>query len=136
VFIDLDHFKNVNDTNGHLVGSKLLSEVGQMIKTACRRIDFAFRYGGDEFVVVLPQASKENAFVVARRLHRMIGETRWLTSEGLDIHITASVGVASYPSDARTKVDLLHLADEAMYQVKNSTRDGVASANVGTLPTY
>jgi two-component system cell cycle response regulator len=87
-------------------------------------------------VVVLPQASKENAFVVARRLHRMIGETRWLTSEGLDIHITASIGVASYPSDARTKVDLLHLADEAMYQVKNSTRDGVASANVGTLPTY
>jgi diguanylate cyclase (GGDEF)-like protein len=136
VFIDLDHFKNVNDTHGHLVGSKLLSEVGQMVKTACRRIDFAFRYGGDEFVVVLPQASKENAFVVARRLHRMIGETRWLTSEGLDIHITASVGVASYPSDARTKVDLLHLADEAMYQVKNSTRDGVASANVGTLPTY
>jgi diguanylate cyclase (GGDEF)-like protein len=136
VFIDLDHFKNVNDTHGHLVGSKLLSEVGQMVKIACRRIDFAFRYGGDEFVVVLPQASKENAFVVARRLHRMIGETRWLTSEGLDIHITASVGVASYPSDARTKVDLLHLADEAMYQVKNSTRDGVASANVGTLPTY
>jgi diguanylate cyclase (GGDEF)-like protein len=136
VFIDLDHFKNVNDTNGHLVGSKLLSEVGQMIKTACRRIDFAFRYGGDEFVVVLPQASKENAFVVARRLHRMIGETRWLTSEGLDIRITASVGVASYPSDARTKVDLLHLADEAMYQVKNSTRDGVSAANVGTLPTY
>jgi len=136
VFIDLDHFKNVNDTHGNLVGSKLLAEVGQMVKTACRRIDFAFRYGGDEFVVVLPQASKENAFVVARRLHRMIGETRWLTSEGLDIHITASVGVASYPTDARTKVDLLHLADEAMYQVKNSTRDGVSAANVGTLPTY
>jgi diguanylate cyclase (GGDEF)-like protein len=132
VFIDLDHFKMVNDTHGHLVGSKLLAEVGQMIKTACRRIDFAFRYGGDEFVVVLPQASKESAIVVAHRLHRMIGETRWLSPEGLDIHITASVGIASYPSDARTKVDLLHLADEAMYQVKNTTRDAVAIANVGT----
>ena len=134
VFIDLDHFKNVNDTHGHLVGSKLLAEVGSMVKTACRRIDFAFRYGGDEFVIVLPQASKENAYVVARRLHRMIGETSWLISEGLDIHFTASIGVASYPSDAKSKVELLHLADEAMYLVKNTTRNGVAAAQVGALP--
>jgi diguanylate cyclase (GGDEF)-like protein len=64
----------------------------------------------------------------------MIGETSWLNSEGLDIHFTASIGVASYPSDARTKVELLHLADEAMYQIKNTTRNGVAAAKVGTLP--
>src|SRR5712672_1715978 len=134
VFIDLDHFKSVNDTHGHLVGSKLLAEVGQLVKTACRRIDFAFRYGGDEFVIVLPQSSKENAFVVARRLHRMIGETVWLQSEGLNIHFTASVGVASYPADAKSKVELLHLADEAMYMVKNTTRNGVAAAKIGTLP--
>jgi diguanylate cyclase (GGDEF)-like protein len=133
VFIDLDHFKNVNDTHGHLVGSKLLAEVGQMVKAACRRIDFAFRYGGDEFVIVLPQATKENAYVVAKRLHRMIGETSWLASEGLDIHFTASLGVASYPSDANTKVELLRLADEAMYLVKNTSRNGVAAAKVGML---
>src|ERR1700719_3064422 len=131
LFIDLDHFKAVNDTHGHLVGSKLLAEVGQLVKTACRRIDFAFRYGGDEFVIVLPQSSKENAFVVARRLHKMIGETVWLKSEGLNIHFTASIGVASYPADAKSKVDLLHLADEAMYMVKNTTRDGVAEAKIG-----
>jgi diguanylate cyclase (GGDEF)-like protein len=70
VFIDLDHFKVVNDTHGHLVGSKLLNEVGQVIETACRRIDYAFRYGGDEFVILLPQTSKENACTVARRFHR------------------------------------------------------------------
>ncbi len=134
VFIDLDHFKMVNDTHGHLVGSNLLAEVGSMIKTACRRIDFAFRYGGDEFVIVLPQSPKESAFIVARRLHRMISETAWLASEGLNIHITASLGVASYPSDAQTKVELLHLADEAMYLVKNTTRDAVAGAKVGVLP--
>ena len=133
VFIDLDHFKSVNDTHGHLVGSKLLAEVGQLVKTACRRIDFAFRYGGDEFVIVLPQSSKENAFVVARRLHRMIGETVWLQSEGLNIHFTASIGVASYPADAKSKVELLHLADEAMYMVKNTTRNGVAAAKIGPL---
>ena len=135
VFIDLDHFKNVNDTHGHLVGSKLLAEVGQMLKTACRRIDFAFRYGGDEFVIVLPQATKENAFIVAKRLHRMIGETTWLASEGLNVRFTASVGVASYPTDAKSKVELLHLADEAMYVIKNSTRNGVAAARIGVLPT-
>jgi diguanylate cyclase (GGDEF)-like protein len=131
---DLDHFKNVNDTHGHLIGSKLLAEVGQMVKSACRRIDFAFRYGGDEFVIVLPQASRENAYVVARRLHRMIGETTWLEAEGLDIHFTASIGVASYPSDAKSKVELLHMADEAMYLVKNTTRNGVAAAKIGALP--
>jgi diguanylate cyclase (GGDEF)-like protein len=134
VFIDLDHFKNVNDTHGHLIGSKLLAEVGQMLKSACRRIDFAFRYGGDEFVIVLPQASKENASVVARRLHRLIGEMTWLSSVGLNIHFTASVGIASYPSDAKSKVELLHLADEAMYLIKNTTRNGVAAAKIGPLP--
>ncbi|HVA94138.1 MAG TPA: sensor domain-containing diguanylate cyclase [Candidatus Dormibacteraeota bacterium] len=135
VFIDLDHFKRVNDTHGHLIGSKLLAEVGQVVKNACRRIDFAFRYGGDEFVIVLPQSSRENAFVVARRLHKLIGETTWLAAEGLNVRFTASVGVATYPGDAKTKVELLHLADEAMYMIKNTTRDGVAAAKTGALPT-
>ena len=85
-------------------------------------------------MIVLPQATKENAFVVARRLHKLIGESRWLTTEGLNVHFTASIGVASYPSDAKTKVELLHLADEAMYAIKNSTRNGVAAAKVGALP--
>ena len=97
VFLDLDHFKSVNDTHGHLVGSKLLAEIGDVMRDNCRLIDFAFRYGGDEFVILLPQTSKENACVVARRLHKLIRETHWLTSEGLDVHLTTSAGVASYP---------------------------------------
>jgi diguanylate cyclase (GGDEF)-like protein len=134
IFIDLDHFKTVNDTYGHLMGSKLLSEIGTAIKDKCRLIDLAFRYGGDEFVVLLPQTSKENALGVARRLHKLIREAVWLQGPGLNVHITASVGVASYPSDSRTKAELLHLADEAMYSVKNSTRDNVAAASIGILP--
>ncbi len=134
IFIDLDHFKNINDTHGHLMGSKLLSEIGLMIKSHCRLIDFAFRYGGDEFVLLLPQTSKENAFIVARRLHRMIRETEWLVDPGLNVRITASVGVAAYPTDSANKAGLLHLADEAMYLVKNTTRDSVAAAGVGILP--
>ena len=136
IFIDLDHFKKVNDTHGHLMGSKLLSEIGEAIKEKCRLIDLAFRYGGDEFVVLLPQTSKENAMGVARRLHKLIRETVWLKESGINAHITASVGVASYPTDSRTKAELLHLADEAMYLVKNTTRDKVAAAGEGLLPGH
>jgi diguanylate cyclase (GGDEF)-like protein len=134
VFIDLDHFKQVNDTHGHLVGSRLLAEIGNALKSHCRLIDFAFRYGGDEFVILLPQTSKENALNVARRLHKLIRGTVWLDDAGLDVHVTPSVGVASYPVDSRTKEGLLHLADEAMYLVKNTNRDSVAAANMGILP--
>ena len=134
IFIDLDHFKRVNDTHGHLIGSKLLGEIGQVIKDNCRLIDYAFRYGGDEFVVLLPQTSKENACRVAHRLHKLIRETLWLTETNLNVRITASVGVAAYPTDSKTKAELLHLADEAMYVVKNSTRDSVAASAVGIVP--
>lgn len=134
VFIDLDHFKQVNDTHGHLVGSRLLAEIGNALKAHSRLIDFAFRYGGDEFVLLLPQTSKDNALNVARRLHKLIRETTWLSAEGLNIRLTPSLGVASFPVDSRTKEGLLHLADEAMYLVKNTNRDSVAAANIGILP--
>ena len=133
VFIDLDHFKQVNDTHGHLVGSRLLAEIGNALKAHCRLIDFAFRYGGDEFVILLPQTAKDNALNVARRLHKLIRETQWLSEDGLGIRVTPSLGVASYPTDSRTKEGLLHLADEAMYLVKNTNRDSVAAANIGIL---
>jgi diguanylate cyclase (GGDEF)-like protein len=133
IFIDLDHFKNVNDTYGHLMGSKLLAEIGQAVKDKCRLIDLAFRYGGDEFVILLPQTSKENALGVARRLHKLIRETVWLKDADLNVKITASVGIAAYPTDSRTKAELLHLADDAMYLVKNTTRDSIAAAALGVV---
>ena len=85
-------------------------------------------------MILLPQTSKENSLNVARRLHKLIRETAWLESAGLNVHITPSVGVASYPVDSKTKEGLLHLADEAMYLVKNTRRDSVAAANIGLLP--
>src|SRR5579862_2419599 len=133
IFIDLDHFKKVNDTHGHLMGSKLLGEIGEMIKESCRQIDMAFRYGGDEFVILLPQTSKENACRVALRLHQRIRERVWLKEEKINAHVTASLGVASYPADAKNKAELLHLADDAMYAVKNSTRDSVMAAMQGVV---
>ncbi|HET7100470.1 MAG TPA: sensor domain-containing diguanylate cyclase [Terriglobia bacterium] len=133
IFIDLDHFKLVNDTHGHLAGSKLLWHVGTLIKGHLRLIDYAFRYGGDEFVVLLPQTSKYNALSVVRRLREMLNSKVFLDEEGLNVKVTASFGVAGFPTDARTRKDLLHLADEAMYLVKNTTRDNIALVGEGVM---
>ena len=133
IFIDLDHFKQVNDTHGHLAGSKLLWHVGTMIKGHLRLIDYAFRYGGDEFVVLLPQTSKHNALSVVRRLRELLNSKVFLDEEGLNVKVTASFGVAGFPSDAHTRKDLLHLADEAMYLVKNTTRDNIALVGEGVM---
>lgn len=133
IFIDLDHFKLVNDTHGHLAGSRLLWHVGNLIKGHLRMIDYAFRYGGDEFVVLLPQTSKHNALTVVRRLRDLLNSTVFLDDEGLNVKVTASFGVASFPADARTRRDLLHLADEAMYLVKNTSRNNIALVGEGVM---
>jgi len=133
IFIDLDHFKQVNDRHGHLAGSKLLWHVGTLIKGHLRLIDYAFRYGGDEFVVLLPQTSKRNALMVVRRLRELLNSTEFLAEEGLKVKVTASFGVASFPGDARSRRDLLRLADEAMYLVKNTTRNNIALVGEGVM---
>lgn len=133
LFLDLDHFKRVNDTHGHLIGSKLLAEIGYSIKSHLRLIDYAFRYGGDEFVVLLPQTSKESALVVARRLRDVMRESIFCKEEGLNLNIRASMGVATYPDDAKSAHEIIRQADEMMYMVKNSTRDNISVAQHGML---
>lgn len=133
LFLDLDHFKSVNDTHGHLVGSRLLAEIGYMIKSHLRLIDYAFRYGGDEFVVLLPQTGKESAMVVARRLRDVFRNSRFLKEQGLNINVRVSMGVATYPEDAKSAHEIIRQADEMMYSVKNSTRDNVGVAQFGML---
>ena len=131
IFVDLDHFKQVNDRHGHLVGSKLLWVIGDVIKAHLRLIDYAFRYGGDEFVVLLPQTSKENALGVVRRIKELLTTRVFLTEEKLDIKVTASFGLAAFPEDGRTRKEILRMADEAMYMVKNTTRNNIALAGQG-----
>jgi diguanylate cyclase (GGDEF)-like protein len=133
LFIDLDHFKTVNDTHGHLVGSKLLAEIGYLVKAQLRLIDFAYRYGGDEFVVLLPQTSKDQALVVAKRLQDAMRAARFCREEGLNLNVLASIGLATYPHDARTAHDIIRQADEMMYLVKNTTRDNIGVAQRGVL---
>ncbi len=133
LFIDLDHFKQVNDTHGHLIGSKLLAEIGYLIKAQLRLIDYAFRYGGDEFVVLLPQTGKDAALVVAKRLRDSLRTSTFCTEEGLNLNVRASIGVATYPQDAKTEHELIRQADEMMYMVKNTTRDNIGIAQRGVM---
>jgi diguanylate cyclase (GGDEF)-like protein len=133
LFLDLDYFKRVNDTYGHLVGSKLLGEIGYAIKAHLRLIDFAFRYGGDEFVVLLPQTKKDSALVVARRLRDMFRSNQFLKESGLNLNVRVSMGVATYPEDAKNAHEIIRQADEMMYAIKNTTRDNVSVARYGLL---
>jgi len=133
LFIDLDHFKQVNDTHGHLIGSKLLAEIGYLVKAQLRLIDFAFRYGGDEFVVLLPQTGKDSALVVARRLRDSLRSSMFCKDEGLNLNVRASIGLATYPHDAKAPHDIIRQADEMMYMVKNSTRDNIGIAQRGVV---
>jgi diguanylate cyclase (GGDEF)-like protein len=125
IFFDLDRFKLVNDTHGHLCGSRLLREIGDLIKQHLRDIDSAYRYGGDEFIILLPQTSKDSALLVAKRLCNLLNQTSMELDDGVQVRITASFGVAAFPVDATSKVELVRLADQAMYRVKNRTRNDV-----------
>lgn len=133
IFIDLDRFKCVNDRHGHLIGSRLLAEVGQLIRSQVRSVDTVFRYGGDEFVVLLPETEKEEAASTALRLWRAMRESEFLAPEFLE-KISASFGVASYPEDGSSIHAMVGAADATMYMAKNSQRDSVAVAGRGVMP--
>lgn len=127
IFLDLDGFKLVNDRHGHMWGSRTLVEVGAVVRETVRTIDVVARFGGDEFTVILPQTDRQGARVIAERLRERIGEARYLKAYGIDVHVTASLGIATYPEDGRTGEDLLACADRAMYRAKEAGKDRVAS---------
>lgn len=129
IFLDLDGFKSINDQHGHLAGSRTLTEVGAILALAVRESDVLARYGGDEFVVVLPETPVAGALVIGERIRRSIEEHAFLRDEGLDARISASLGIATYPDHALTPEGLIQKADQAMYRVKERNKNGIEVAH-------
>ncbi|MFZ5861689.1 MAG: diguanylate cyclase [Nitrospirota bacterium] len=135
IFLDLDYFKAVNDRFGHLMGSRVLVEVAELLIRNLRDVDIISRYGGDEFVIVLPETGIRTTVAITKRLHRAFHRHQFLTAEGINVHLTASFGLAGFPEHARTKKDLIRLADQAMYEAKYGGRDRICTARRGTNGT-
>jgi diguanylate cyclase (GGDEF)-like protein len=133
LFLDIDHFKRVNDEHGHLVGSKLLAQVGECLRENLRLVDAAFRYGGDEFAILLPQTSQEAGLRVARRISRVFHQRQWLADDKVRVELRASIGIATYPADASTPQAIVQRADEMMYAVKQAGRDNIAVHGLGIV---
>lgn len=135
VFMDMDGFKLVNDAYGHRAGSFTLTEVAQVITMSVRESDFVARYGGDEFVLMLPETAARRAVQMAERVRDRIASHRFNGGVGADIYLTASFGVASFPEHAHEAEKLIELADAAMYEAKqlskNSVRVAASGRNLG-----
>ncbi|MFH1033360.1 MAG: sensor domain-containing diguanylate cyclase [Pseudomonadota bacterium] len=125
VFMDIDDFKHVVDTHGHLLGSQVLQEVAQTIRACLPQAAYGVSYGGDEFVVVLPGAGKEQALDRARQIKQGLQDAIYLAGQGLAVRLAASLGVAAYPQDAQDLKGLLALADQAMFNIKRHGKNAV-----------
>jgi diguanylate cyclase (GGDEF)-like protein len=124
-FIDLDQFKLVNDAHGHLVGSELLATTGRRLQELSRKQDWCFRYGGDEFVILMPNTSAEDALAQASTLLGGLMETQFLMKNGLELSVRASIGLSTAPADGATVHAIIGAADARMYMVKGNGRGQV-----------
>jgi diguanylate cyclase (GGDEF)-like protein len=127
LFIDVDSFKQVNDTYGHMVGSRVLAEFGALIKKTVRDVDIVIRYGGDEYTAILVETPRAAAERVAERIRRQVEAHHFLGAKGQIIRLTCSIGYACCPDDASSKEVLLEMADKAMYVGKTSGKNCVQS---------
>ncbi|MBD2506906.1 MULTISPECIES: diguanylate cyclase [unclassified Nostoc] len=130
IILDVDHFKKVNDTHGHLVGDRILQILCQRLRHNLRCQDTAFRYGGEEFVILLANTTDEEAILVARRLNRIVSDEPFALNNKLTINITISLGTASLQADDDEKGEsLLNRADQCLLQAKNAGRNRVMHSN-------
>lgn len=128
IMVDIDHFKDFNDRYGHLTGDMVLTKVAQELKRNLRKHDIIGRYGGEEFVIILPETDLKGAHTVAERYRKLISEKNF-GSPNSPLHVTISLGVASYPENKMKDIDdMLRLADTAMYTAKRNGRNRVELA--------
>ena len=125
ILMDIDNFKSLNDTCGHLCGDEILAGMGKIIKSAIRKQDIAFRYAGDEFTIILPETGIERATAVAERVRQAVENETPLLSIPSDIKVTVSIGVVEYLTDEEIK-NFVHRADSAMYASKRKGRNKIS----------
>ncbi|MBI5748046.1 MAG: sensor domain-containing diguanylate cyclase [Nitrospinae bacterium] len=125
IFIDLDYFKEINDKYGHICGDNLLKEFGRLVLKIIRNVDIAYRYGGDEFLILMTETSKKNAVLAAERLGKAIKKKLFLKEDKINLHVSASIGTATFPMDAKNREDLIKVADVNMYKFKSRVRNKV-----------
>jgi diguanylate cyclase (GGDEF)-like protein len=136
IFLDVDMLKVVNDTYGHLIGSRVLKEVGAVLKRSVREVDVVIRYGGDEYTMILIETGRQGAAIVAERIRKTLETHPFVLGENLEVKLTACLGFACYPEDTRSKLELLEMADRAMYHGKVSGRNIVShiSESIPEMP--
>jgi len=126
LMIDIDHFKQLNDTFGHHAGDQVLRDVASILMKDMREVDTVARYGGEEFVIILPETTESGASYVAQRLRRAVEHAKFFAGSPQTIqHLTISIGIAVYDTDAQFKRDLIEFADAALYSAKHSGRNQV-----------
>lgn len=125
ILMDIDNFKSLNDAYGHLAGDRVLSSIGEIIKTAIRKQDTAYRYAGDEFTIILPETEIERALAVAERVRQAIENEIHVLSNPRPLKVTASLGVVAYRTDEEIK-SFVHRADSAMYVSKRNGRNKIS----------
>lgn len=128
LMLDIDHFKQINDTHGHLAGDEVLRSLGSRIRDHIRPSDHAARYGGEEFAIILTETPYKSALVAAEQLRRHICSEPFTIGGGMSLDVTVSIGVAGYPEHGNTEVALVKSADDALYKAKNSGRNQVCGA--------
>ena len=129
LIMDIDHFKSVNDTHGHDIGDEVLQEFANRISANVRGIDLACRYGGEEFVVVMPDTDIDFAYAIAERLRKSVETTPFVISRAPHkLNVTISIGIASLEGDDDTSEQLLHRSDQALYRAKRGGRNRVVAA--------
>ncbi len=126
IIVDIDGFKKINDTHGHLAGDMVLKEISQILRNVCREVDSIARYGGDEFVLILPQTEREGSFYLAERARKTVKNYEFQSPGREPIKLTVSCGVASLAADIKDKENLIKKADDALYRAKNEGKNKTA----------